>query len=221
MNPNCVRASKICPRREIITCSLRLFPVVIANSEWIYGRLTRAILVLSLCVAMPAQTSSGRGLRIIPMEGDGAINNVAAHTAHDPVIKVVNGAGQPVAGAVVTFSLPASGPGASFLDGKPSLTASSDAEGVVRARNLTPNKMTGQFPIRITATANGETARMTIFQTNAASTAAGSARKKIVITSVIAGAVAGGVLAATRGKSAAAASTSSVVPGSPTFVPPR
>lgn len=197
--------------------------ILLSNLRRAFARLARATFAVSLCAILAAQTTGDKreGLRIIAVEGDGAINNVAVRTAHDPVVKVLDGAGKPVPSAVVTFTFPAGGPGVAFLDGQLSLTSSTDAEGLARARNLTPNKMTGQFPIRITASANGETARTTIFQTNAASSAAGSPKKKIVIATVIVGAVAGGVLAASRGKSSNPASVPSVVPGAPTFVPPR
>jgi len=137
-------------------------------------------------------------------------------------VKVLDSAGKPVAGAVVTFTLPSGGPGATFLDGNSSLTSSTGPEGIATARNLTPNKSPGQFAIRVIASANGQTARATILQTNASPTTAGSPKKKIVIATVVAGAVAGGVLAATMGgKSSSSPTATSVVPGSPTFVPPR
>jgi hypothetical protein len=191
------------------------------------GQLARAIFALSLCTALSAQTTAENdkreGLHIVAVEGDGAINNVAARTAHEAVIKVLDRDGNPVPRAVVTFTLPSTGAGAAFLDGQLSSTSATDAEGVARTSNLTPNKTAGQFPIRITASANGETAHGIIYQTNAASTAVGSPKKKIVIATVVAGAVAGGVLAATRGKggSTPSTSTSTVVAGPPTFVPPK
>lgn len=185
--------------------------------------MTCPLLFAMAALGQPVKSVLKDGLRIVIVEGDGAINNVAARTAREPVVKVQDAAGKPVTGAVVTFTLPSGGPGASFLDGKLSLTKSTDADGLAAAKNLTPNKNAGQFAIRVTATANGETARATILQTNAVPATVGSPKKKIVIATVVAGAVAGGVLAATMGKSSSSTSSSpaSVVPGSPTFIPPR
>ena len=58
----------------------------------------------------PLQTS----ISIRVMEGDGAINSIKLHRAHDPAVQVLDATGAPVAGATVTFLLPASGPSGTF-----------------------------------------------------------------------------------------------------------
>lgn len=181
----------------------------------------------ALCLGVALAQSPG-GLRVVVLEGNGAINNIAAQKAHDPVVKVVDGAGAPVANATVTFTLPASGPGGAFLDKQKSATVRTGADGVAAARGLKPNKTPGQFEIRVMASVGRETARASVLETNALSAGAKSHGKKYVIIGVIAAGAAGGAIAAAmggKGSTAAPAAASSaggsVTPGAPTFGPPR
>ena len=175
-----------------------------------------------------AQTP-GVALRVL--EGDRAINSIKLRRGHDPVVQVVDASGEPVAGASVTFLLPASGPGASFTDGGLSLTVQSDRRGMAAARGLKPNRLEGQFRIRASTSWGGESASATILQTNAEPLAKSSNSKWVVIAIVIGGAAAGGAVAASHGSKSAAATppvgsvgstgSSTIVPGAPSFGPPR
>jgi len=176
---------------------------------------------------MHAQT----GIAIRVVEGDRAINSIKLRRGHDPVVQVVDASGEPVTGAAVTFLLPASGPSASFSDGGLSLTVQTDRRGMAAARGLKPNRLEGQFRIRATTSWHGEAASATILQTNAEPFAKSSSSKWVVLAVVIGGAAAGGAIAATQGsKSPSAAApggstgstgSSTIVPGSPSFGPPR
>ena len=64
------------------------------------------LLVVSLTLA--GQDGS---LHLVVLEGDGAINNIRSPRAKEPVVRVEDASNQGVAGAVVTFLLPASGAG--------------------------------------------------------------------------------------------------------------
>src|ERR1035441_3410616 len=63
-------------------------------------------------------------LHVVVLEGDGAINNIRLPRAKEPIIRVEDANNQGVAGAIVTFLLPASGAGAFFGGGgrKPKMT---------------------------------------------------------------------------------------------------
>src|ERR1035437_1004024 len=74
----------------------------------------------ALVLAAYAQTQPGISLRVV--EGDGAINSIRLHRAHNPVVQVLDPTGQPVAGATVTFLLPATGPSGTFGDNGLSIT---------------------------------------------------------------------------------------------------
>src|SRR3954453_17254372 len=81
------------------------------------------------------------------VEGDGAINSIRLRRAHEPVVKVVDAAGEPVVGAPVTFLLPSTGASGSFAENGLSLTVQTDARGTAAGRGLRPNGIAGQFRI--------------------------------------------------------------------------
>lgn len=167
----------------------------------------------------------GADLKITVIEGQGAINNVRAHTARDPVVEVRDADNVPLPGATVTFQTPADGPGAVFPDNEKSLITQTDQNGRAVGRGLRPNSVTGAFQIRVTASYRSATGTVDIEQTNA-SPAETKSTKKYWLIGLVAGAAAGGALAATHGgKSAAPATpaqpTGSIVPGTPSFGPPH
>ena len=168
-------------------------------------------------------------LKIIVVEGDGAINNVRTHTAHDPVVEVRNEEDGLVTSASVIFQTPATGASADFGDGMRSFVTQTDAEGRAGTHGLRPNSVTGPYEIRVTASFQSQTASAVITQTNAAPAEAKSSRK-IWLIGLAAGAAAGGAFAASHGgKSSNTTSSSSfptpatgaIVPGSPLFGPPH
>src|SRR3954470_17254611 len=95
--------------------------------------------------------SAAEPIKVVVMEGDGAINNIRLQRAKEPVVRVETEGGSPVSGAVVHFAMPARGPGAVFGDGGLTLTVTTEADGRAMGRGLRPNKTAGQFEIRVTA----------------------------------------------------------------------
>lgn len=180
------------------------------------------ILVAGLAAA---QTSP---LKIVILEGEGAINNARTHTGKEPVVEVRDASDAPIAGAVVTFQAPATGPSAVFGSGNATLLTQTDASGRAVGRSLRPNSVKGPFQIRVSASWKGQTVSAAIPQTNAVP-AESKSNKKLWLIPVIAGAAAGGAFAATHGKSPSTAvtstptstSTGSIVPGQPSFGPPH
>jgi len=165
-------------------------------------------------------------LRIVVLEGDGAINNVRTHTTHDPVVEVRNEQNGVVQGASVIFQSPSNGASADFGDGTRSFVTRTDAEGRAAAHGLRPNSVTGPYEIRVTASFQSQSASAVITQTNAAPAEAKSSRKVWLIGLAV-GAAAGGAFAASHGgkSSSSAASSASpsggIVPGTPSFGPPH
>src|ERR1700689_3818188 len=102
--------------------------------------------------------SQPTAINVGSVEGDGAINSIRLRRAHEPVVRVVDSAGEPLSGATVTFLLPATGPSGSFLDGSLSLTTETDGQGRAVGRGLHPNSIAGQFRIRVTASRSGSEA---------------------------------------------------------------
>lgn len=165
-------------------------------------------------------------IRLEVMEGDGAINSIRLHRAHDVVVKVTGTAGEAVSGATITFHLPVSGPSAVFPEGMADLTVESDEHGLAAAKGLRPNSLPGQFQIRISASLRGATAESTLQQTNAEAAMQSGHTKLIVILAAVGGAAAAGAALALHGKSSSTGSTSSggggsISAGVPIFGPPH
>ena len=165
------------------------------------------------------------GLRLEVVEGDGAINNVHLHRAHDAIVKVTGSGGEAVSGATVTFHLPVSGPSAVFPDGALNLTVESDARGLAAARGLRPNSLPGPFQIRVSVSLRGSTAESTLRQTNAEAVVQSGHTKLVVILVAVGGAAAAGAALALHGKSSATSTSSSgggsISAGVPIFGPPH
>ena len=163
-------------------------------------------------------------LHIQVIEGEGAIHNIRAARAKEPVIRVEDASNRGVAGVAVTFLLPANGAGAFFGDGGRSLTLTTDDRGEATARGLRPNRLAGPFQIRVSASFGGQTAAASITQTNV-EPASHTSSRKIAVIAILAGAAAGGAAVAFHGGGAKPASTAPpatvVVPGTPSFGGPQ
>lgn len=149
----------------------------------------------------PAQDSDPQ-LRILVLEGDVAINNIRQRTAREPIVQVEDKNRRPVAGAMVLFTLPDSGPGAVFPNGSKTLLVHTDTKGQAKATGLKPNSVAGQFQILVSATAEGLKASTVISQTNvlpAVAAVGGISAKLLTILAIAGGAAAAGAIAATSG----------------------
>jgi hypothetical protein len=151
------------------------------------------ILVLNFTIA--AQDNQ---LHIVVLEGEGAINNVRATRAKEPVVRVEDARNQGVPGAAVTFMLPANGAGATFGDGGSSLTLTTDDRGEAVARGLHANRIPGTFQIRINTSKGGRMATASITQTNV-DPGSHSSSRTIAILAIVGAAAAGGAAVALRG----------------------
>jgi len=118
----------------------------------------------------PAETS--KGLRIVVVEGEDAVNIVQQKTAVRPVVEVRDSNNLPVAGAAVQFTIARTGGGAaaSFANGQSVVTVTTDAVG--RAAS-SPLQALGNGAVRIDvqATYQGQAASATVSQTNFATVA--------------------------------------------------
>ena len=172
--------------------------------------------VFAAAVACPSLAQPDESLKIVVTEGDGAINNVTAGRAKEPVVFVKDAENRPVANAAVTFSAPAAGPGGMFGSGSPILSVTTDGEGRAVGRGFRPNRIAGPFEIRVTASENGRRASTSLRQTNAAVAHAEGGRKRTVLLAVIGAAAAAAVIGIVG-----AGSGSSNGPGGGAAPPPR
>jgi len=187
-------------------------------------------ILLAFCVWAGAQNQAAPMLNLVVVEGEGAINNIRQRTAREPIVQVQDENHKPVAGAIVTFTLPDRGASGVFANGGKTMSVTTDQQGQAAARGLRPNGVRGQYQIRVNANYRGQSANTTITQTNAVLTAAGTAAaagisgKLIAIIAVVGAAAAGGIVAATRsgGSTPAAAQTPTTISaGAGTVSPPR
>lgn len=185
--------------------------------------------------AIAQQAEAGPALRVEVLEGEGSINNIRELTMRSPVVRVLDAAGRPVEGASVSFTTPAIGASAIFVDGGSQATVTTDDKGIARVEGMKPNNIVGNFEIRVTASANGNRASARINQTNAAPAApssGGGGGKTALIVLLVAGAAAGGLAAALGGGGGSSSGSPNnppttpnppavtITPGSPSFGAP-
>lgn len=198
--------------------------------------LGRQILALFLLLTIIAQSNglahqqageAVKKLNIVIVEGDGAVNNARQRVARDPIVQVEDENRKPVAGAAVVFLLPNQGAGAAFANGARSLTVLTDGNGQAVARGLQANRLTGQYQIRVTASANGQTTSAVIGMSNiAAAAGAGAAGlgalKWLLIVGAVGGAAAAtGVVLTNGGSTPAGPRPTVIAPGTPTVGAPQ
>src|SRR5262245_42773554 len=103
-------------------------------------KLPRAVVVCLLSwptLLTPCSGAQADPLKIVVRKGEGAVNILADGTAVSPSI-VVRRNGSPVSGAVVNFTLPASGVGATFPDGTAISSATTGEDGIAVAAPMRP-----------------------------------------------------------------------------------
>lgn len=134
---------------------------------------TRVFLGLVQGVALWASLAAQPGLKIVVIEGEGAVNIIQQKTAVAPVVEVRDRNDQPVAGALVSFTING-GRNARFAGGLRSVTLSTNAAGRAAATTATPTG-SGAVQMNVAATFQGQTATATITQSNVATAAQASA----------------------------------------------
>lgn len=174
--------------------------------------------VLIPCGAALAQTM--QPLRIVVLEGEGAVNILQQKTAVRPLVEVRDRNNVPVAGASVTFTIGGGGHGAVFAGGAQTLTVTTNAAGQAAASGFSAVS-SGAVQIQVQAVYQGQIATAAISQTNFATAAAaqagagagggggatggtagaggaGGGGMSATTIGIIGGAVAGGAVAATQ-----------------------
>jgi hypothetical protein len=104
-------------------------------------------------------------LQITILDGEGALNNIRARTAREPIVEVDDENHKPVAGALILFSIRSNGAGGTF-NGSASTSLYTDANGRAVAHGFHPNRKTGKYVIEVTAVAGAVTALILIHETN-------------------------------------------------------
>lgn len=123
----------------------------------------RAILTVFLLVA-----AQDRSLRIVVISGEEAVNIIQQKTAVAPIVEVRDRNNQPVAGAIVRFTI--QGGRNATIAGANTLTVTTNAVGQAAVTGLTPTSA-GAVQINVAAAFQGQTATAAITQTNFATAA--------------------------------------------------
>jgi hypothetical protein len=116
------------------------------------------------------QPAPAAALKIVVLEGEGAVNIIQQKTAVAPVIEVRDRNDQPVSGALVRFAIRQ---GHASFNGARTLSVTTDAAGRATATGLTATTR-GALQITASASFQGQTATATIAQTTVATAAEAS-----------------------------------------------
>jgi hypothetical protein len=161
--------------------------------------------------ASPDSQSRLTALKIVVVDGEGAVNIIQQKTAVAPLVEVRDQNGLPVAGAVVKFTITGARH-AAFAGGSPTFTVTADAAGRAAASGFSPLG-SGSVQIQVQAAFQGQTAAATIAQTNvmtaaeassAASSAAGASGaggggiSGLAVAGIVGGVGAAGAVVATQ-----------------------
>ncbi|SRR5579875_251806 len=177
----------------------------------------------------PANAPAAEGLKILVLEGQGAVNNIRAPMPVNVVVEVRDENDRPVEGAKVTFQMPIMGPSGGFEGGVRSKEATTNIQGQA-AVSYNPNMELGRFAIQVKATLGGRGGMTTIMQQNATTSEVGQkgkswfSRHKVLVIVIAAAAGAGLGIGLTRGGSKSGSSGSAgitITPGVPTVTGPQ
>ena len=144
-----------------------------------------AILLVSWLASGSLQPSQ---LRIVVLEGEGAVNIIQQKTAVRALVEVRDQNNLPVPAASVTFAV--TGTGGATVAGSQTVTVATNAAGQASLTGMTPAS-SGGLQISVNASFNGLSAATTITQT-------------VVLTAAVAAAASGAVAAGTAGAAGAA-----------------
>jgi hypothetical protein len=161
------------------------------------------------------QTATKAALKIVVIEGEGAVNIIQQKTAVAPIVEVRDRNDQPVSGAVVRFAIEK---GRASFNGARTLTVTTDAAGRATATGLTATSL-GALQITVSAAFQGQTAAATIAQTTvmttaeASSIASGGGLSHTALAGIIGGAGAGAAGVLIASKKTSGSTSSNTTPG--------
>ena len=132
------------------------------------------------------------------IDGEGALNDIRSRTAREPIVEVDDENHKPIAGALVLFSTPGSGPGAVFPSGLTSLKVTTGADGRAAATGLKPNNNSGAYQIQVSATFGTLSTVAVINQTNVGKSSSQQSHAAhalpVKVIALVAGAAGAGIL---------------------------
>jgi hypothetical protein len=172
----------------------------------------RRTVFLLACQLIYAQNSAP--VNVVVVAGEGALDRIQERVSQPPQVRIEDKNNQPITGAAVVFTLPASGATGEFEGGGKTSTVITDDKGVAVARGIKMNDTPGKMEILVNVAYKGDTANGVITQYSSAPNGPhhGGYGKWIVI---IAAAGGGGAAAAFLAGHKSGGSSSGSSPGSP------
>ena len=190
----------------------------------------RAVALACACLIVApevrAQDAPGQPYKLVVVRGENAQNNIKKGRATRPVVEVRDRNDKPVAGALVLFKLPTSGPSGTFAGGGQVASVTTNNAGQASA-SFTPNNVAGNVKLDVSSTNNGNTVTAQIVTVNVAVGAAISGTTLAVILGLVGAGIAGAAVAVTQGGGGgnggggAAAPGIRIGPGTGSVTPPR
>jgi hypothetical protein len=119
--------------------------------------------------AQPLATSQlpvQQSLKVRALAGNGEMNDLERRIMAPLVIQVLDQNDRPMEGAEVVFRFPINGPGATFPDGKTSVTVRTNGTGQAAALNWMANGV-GTFDVHVNASYGNQIGEATVSMTNA------------------------------------------------------
>lgn len=169
-------------------------------------------IAMSFAMAGPGFGQADGELKLRATQGEGAFNDMKSHTGRGLSVEVRDERGQPVAGATVSFTTPAVGPGGTFANGQRTVTATTDDLGIAASGALRPNTIEGRYSIAVEAHQGNKTGSMMVGQSNTlAGASTKSSKKKWIIIGAIGGGAGAALLLGRRGSSSSPQSTPTVL----------
>src|SRR5262245_44631148 len=129
--------------------------------------LAGALAYFSIAVASWGAQIDQQPLKIVTLQGEGAVNDSKTKTVTEPVVEIRDSRELPVADAEVIFQLPTMGPSGVFPDRTRILKTKTNSQGQAMAAGYVPNDEMGRFNIKVTASSAGRMASAIIAQSNA------------------------------------------------------
>jgi hypothetical protein len=157
-------------------------------------------------------------LHIRILDLDNAILSTRQRVSREGIVQVEDENRKPVAGVLLSFNAPTTGPSAVFGDGRQFATLVSDDRGQVVLRGIRPNSLPGDYTVRITASKDGISANAELHLKNAVAPPPAPVVSAKVIIAIVAGAAvaAGAGIYAAKSGSGSSGGVIGGAPGQPT-----
>jgi hypothetical protein len=153
-------------------------------------------------------------VNVVVVAGEGALNRIHERVLQPPEVRIEDKNNQPITGAAVVFTLPASGATGEFEGGGKTSTVITDEKGVAVARGIKMNDTPGKMEILVNVGYKGDTANAIVTQYSSAPNGPHHGYGKwIIIIAAAGGGAAAAAFLASHGSGGGGSGSSSSSPG--------